>query len=114
MESKQEFDREAYLESHPIVSTFYTLITPMIEKVYSIFRERVFSRHTGTFLYAQPRMGKTRCANAVRDLLATEFPKKYVLYHTADGNKSAHLTRDLVFGAGLYNCLLYTSPSPRD
>lgn len=96
------FDRELYLENHPVVSTLYTLITPMIAKAYSIFRERVFSRHTGTFLYAKPRMGKTRCARIVRDLLAAEFPKKYFLYHTADGNKSAKLIRDLVVEVGLF------------
>jgi len=99
---EDNIDREAYLENHPVVSTHYTLITPMIAKVYSILRERVFSRHTGTFLYAKPRMGKTRCAETVRDLLVVEFPKKYILYHTADGNKSAHLIRDLVTTVGLY------------
>ncbi|MGN7738540.1 ATP-binding protein [Pseudomonas sp. 22526] len=99
---EDNIDREAHLENHPVVSTHYTLITPMIAKVYSILRERVFSRHTGTFLYAKPRMGKTRCAETVRDLLTIEFPKKYILYHTADGNKSARLIRDLVSTVGLY------------
>jgi len=99
--NEDNIDRDACLESHPVVSTAYILITPMIAKVYSILRERVFSRHTGTFLYATPRKGKTKCATTITDLLAIEFPSKYILYHSADGHKSAHLVRDLIAGLGL-------------
>lgn len=88
-------DRERLLEEHPVVTTRYTLITPMISKAYSIIRERVFSRHTGTFMYARPRMGKTRCATIICDLLAAEFPRKYVLYHTCDGDKAGRLVGDM-------------------
>ncbi|WP_346830782.1 AAA family ATPase [Pseudomonas abietaniphila] len=91
-----EVDRERLLEDHPVVTTRYTLITPMIAKAYSIIRERVFARHTGTFMYARPRMGKTRCATIIRDLLAAEFPRKYILYHTCDGDKAGRLVGDLV------------------
>ncbi|MBV4516589.1 ATP-binding protein [Pseudomonas kurunegalensis] len=89
-------DREFLLEEHPVVTHRYTVITPMITKAYSIIRERVFARHTGTFMYARPRMGKTRCATITRDLLAAEFPRKYILYYTSDGDKSGRLMGDLV------------------
>lgn len=93
--------REILLQNHPVVTKEYTIITPMIVKVYSVIRERVFFRHSGTFLYAQPRMGKTHCARTVRDLVKAEFEDKYVLYHSADGEKSAQLIRDLHVSAGL-------------
>ena len=91
-----KLDRDFLLEEHPVVTTRYTLITPMITKAYSIIRERVFARHTGTFMYARPRMGKTRCATIIRDLLAAEFPRKYILYYTSDGDRSGRLVGDLI------------------
>jgi hypothetical protein len=46
-------------------------------------------------------MGKTKCAMTIKELLEAEFPQKYILYHTVDGDRSARLVRDLVMCIGL-------------
>lgn len=70
--------RESLLEFHPVLEREYTLPTPMMQRTYSIIRERVWSRRTGVVFYASPRMGKTRCAIAVKELICEEFPRIYV------------------------------------
>jgi hypothetical protein len=71
-------EREALLEYHPIREREYILPTPMMERAYSIIRDRVWTRRTGSVFFASPRMGKTRCALATKDLLLEEFPKLFV------------------------------------
>lgn len=73
-----ESEREALLEYHPIREREYILPTPMMEGAYSIIRDRVWARRTGAVFYASPRMGKTRCTLATKDLLQEEFPKSFV------------------------------------
>lgn len=70
--------RESMLEHHPVLEREYTLPTPMMERTYSIIRERIWARRTGVVFYASPRMGKTRCAIAVKDLISAEFPRIFV------------------------------------
>lgn len=70
--------REKTLASHPVRGGDYTLPTPMMQRTYALVREQVWARRTGTVFYASPRMGKTRCAIAIRDLLRQEFPNVYV------------------------------------
>lgn len=93
--------RAELLKSHPVRRDRYTIVTPMIKASYAIFRERVFFRHSGAFMFAPPRMGKTRCAFAVRELLLGEFPESYVLYHTMDSERTTYLVRDLLTSAEL-------------
>lgn len=71
-------EREALLEYHPIREREYILPTPMMQRAYSIIRDRVWARRTGVVFYASPRMGKTRCALATKGLLQTEFPRCFV------------------------------------
>lgn len=87
--------RERMLGKHPIVTKKYTVITPMIHSAYSIIREMVWLRHTGLFMYATPRMGKTRCACAIQQIISAEFPDKYPAYHIADDNRIVNFARDL-------------------
>lgn len=70
--------RERLLPGHPIRGGDYTLPTPMMERTYGLVRELVWARRTGTVFYASPRMGKTRCAIAIRDLIRDEFTNVYV------------------------------------
>src|SRR3546814_11239180 len=51
----------------------------MLERTYAVIRERVWTKRTGIYLYASPRMGKTTCAEAVQALLAVEFPNICIL-----------------------------------
>jgi hypothetical protein len=76
-------EREELLEYHPIKEREYILPTPMMERAYGAIRERVWARRTGAVFYAYPRMGKTRCAFAVKSLLEEEFPKCYVTLMSA-------------------------------
>jgi hypothetical protein len=71
-------EREVLLDSHPVKEREYLLPTPMMERAYNVIRERVWARRTGAVFYASPRMGKTRCAIAIKDMLAEEFPHAYV------------------------------------
>ncbi|WP_314441286.1 AAA family ATPase [Massilia timonae] len=70
--------RERLLAGHPIKEGEYTLPTQMMQRTYALVRELVWARRTGTVFYSSPRMGKTRCAGAIRDLLREEFPNIYV------------------------------------
>lgn len=71
-------ERDSLLDFHPVKEREYILPTPMMERTYSIIRERVWARRTGAVFYASPRMGKTRCVMAVKDLISEEFPEIYV------------------------------------
>jgi hypothetical protein len=82
-------EREVLLDEHPLIQKTYLLITPAIERVYALIRERVWMRRTGTFMFARPRMGKTTCASAVRDSLQAEFPKLFVILFSADKRKQS-------------------------
>lgn len=70
--------REKLLAGHPVRGGDYTLPTPMMQRTYGLVRELVWARRTGTVFYASPRMGKTRCAVAIRDLIREEFSNVYV------------------------------------
>ena len=76
--------RKGLLNNHPVVSKDYLIITPVISKVYALIRDRVYMRATGTFLYATPRMGKTTCARATKNLLEAEFPNIFVMSFIAE------------------------------
>lgn len=76
--------RKELFKSHPVVSKDYLIITPVISKVYSLIRDRVYMRTTGTFLYATPRLGKTTCARATKTLLEAEFPHIFVMSFIAE------------------------------
>jgi hypothetical protein len=88
--------REKLLAEHPVRGGEYTLPTPMMQRTYALVRELVWARRTGTVFYASPRMGKTRCALAIRDLLREEFPNVYVtLLSTRPSGRpsTAHMLR---------------------
>lgn len=88
--------RERLLAGHPVRGGEYTLPTPMMQRTYALVRELVWARRTGTVFYASPRMGKTRCALAIRDLLREEFPNVYVtLLSTRPSGRptTAHMLR---------------------
>lgn len=92
------------LDDHPIVIKDYTVSTPMITATYSLIRERVWTRRTGSFLYARPRMGKTRCAKAIRDLLSVEFSNVHLMHLSADqrrSNTDIGLISDILEAEGL-------------
>lgn len=97
--------RARMLDEHPIVVKDYTVLTPMISKTYNLVRERVWTRRTGAFLYARPRMGKTRCATVLQRLLCVEFPDVHVARLSADqrGRSSTDvgLVSDLLEAEGL-------------
>lgn len=96
--------RARMLNEHPIVVRDYTVLTPMISKTYSLVRERVWTRRTGAFLYARPRMGKTRCATILQRLLSVEFPEVHVARLSADQRRASTdigLVSDLLEAEGL-------------
>ena len=95
--------REDILDSHPIIKGRSLILTPMIEDAYKKIREKVWLRHSGLFLYAQPRMGKTSCLTAVQKMLNYEYPEKYTSQLEADGTKSANFMKDLVKAAHLFH-----------
>jgi hypothetical protein len=88
-------DLKLLLNMHPVITKIYTIITPVVTAAYSVIRERVFMRKTGTFLYATPRMGKTTCAKLIKLLLEREFQSILVMNVIAeDGGKTE---ADLLF-----------------
>lgn len=94
--------RESLLPQHPIIRGRYTIATPMIEACYQVFRERVWLRRRGSVLYAETTMGKTTCAEAIKTLLAIEFPTVFLVFLTARrslGPKS--FVSDLLLTCGL-------------
>lgn len=75
--------REKLLNSHPIVTKEFVIVTPVIERAYSLIRERVWMRSTGTFLHATQRMGKSVCAQTVEKLLKEENPQIAIMSFSA-------------------------------
>lgn len=94
-------ERDRLIRNHPLVIQRYSILTPMVQRAYSLLRERVWMRHSGVFMYAASRMGKTTCAEMVKALLLGEFVDRFVIYHIADRHRSASFMRDLVVSAGL-------------
>lgn len=76
--------RESVLDGHPVVTKRYIAYTRVIDATCKLIRERVWTRRTGTVLYARPRIGKTRCALALRESLKSEFPNVLVIFLSAD------------------------------
>lgn len=95
--------RLAIISEHPVVTKDYLIITPVITDVYSLIRERVLMRTTGTFMYASPRMGKSTCARAVRSLLQAEFPKIFIMSFVAEKRRTQEsaLFIDILHADGL-------------
>ncbi|OIQ98568.1 hypothetical protein GALL_193930 [mine drainage metagenome] len=95
--------RLAIISEHPVVTKDYLIITPVITDVYSIIRERVLMRTTGTFMFASPRMGKSTCARAIRHLLQAEFPKIFIMSFVAEKRRiqEAALFTDILQADGL-------------
>ncbi len=77
-------ERLELFSEHPIITKKYWIITPVINNIYSIIRDRVWMRVTGTFMYAPPRLGKTTCAKIVKTLLEQEFPDILIISFTAE------------------------------
>jgi hypothetical protein len=94
--------REKLLNSHPIINKPYIIPTPMMEQVYALIRERIWLRRTGSYMHASPRMGKSICARAIRELIAHEFPAIVLASLTADESKTElSLTKDIATALGL-------------
>jgi hypothetical protein len=70
--------RAALLMLHPIVQREYTISTRMLMSAYAIVRDRVWTRRTGVVFFGPPRIGKTKCAEEIREMLAEEFPHAFV------------------------------------
>ena len=80
-------ERHNLFSEHPVITKKYLIITPVITNIYSIIRDRVWMRSTGTFMYATPRMGKTTCARAIKILLEAEFPEICVISFSAEAKR---------------------------
>lgn len=95
--------RLAIISEHPVVTKDYLIITPIITDVYSLIRERVLMRTTGTFMFASPRMGKSTCAKAIKSLLRAEFPKIFIMSFVAEKRRAqeAALFIDILQADGL-------------
>lgn len=96
--------RAQMLNEHPLIVKDYTVLTPMITKTYNLVRERVWTRRTGAFLFARPRMGKTRCARVLQRLLSIEFPDVHIARLSADQRRAStdiSLVSDLLEAEGL-------------
>lgn len=92
--SKQELD-DLY-EIHPIIERNYQLPTLMMERCYSIVKDRVWMRRTGLVFYGPPRVGKTQCSFIIKELLENDFPKLHVTLMTArrtSHNSVSHICR---------------------
>lgn len=76
-------EREKLINSHPIVTKEFVIVTPVINRAYSLIRERVWMRSTGTFLHASQRMGKSVCAKTVEDAIKQENPQIAVMSFSA-------------------------------
>lgn len=81
-----EDERLSLLEFHPVRERNYTIPTWVMENTYAIVKERVWARRTGVFFYAAPRMGKSTCVSYIKERLANEFKRIYVLLVDARGS----------------------------
>jgi hypothetical protein len=50
----------------------------MFERAYSIVKDRVDTARTGTYFFGFPRLGKTSCAEEIKELLKDDFPTVYI------------------------------------
>lgn len=80
--------RDQLLPSHPVRTGNFVVLTPMMEAAYSIVRERVFQRRTGTFLHAIPQTGKSTCCNAIKLFLSQEFKNIVIVSHVASNSRT--------------------------
>lgn len=87
-------EREKLINEHPIVTRDFVIVTPVIEQAYSLIRERVWMRSTGTFLHASQRVGKSICAQTVEALLKKEY-SKYCGYEFFSHKKGGEKSRDV-------------------
>jgi len=69
--------REKYLADHPVKNAAFVMHTPMFERAYSIVKDRVDTARTGTYFFGFPRLGKTSCAEEIKELLKDDFPSVY-------------------------------------
>lgn len=69
--------RNSLLFDHPIIEREYCIPTPMLQRTYSVVRERVFAKRTGVYFYGAPRLGKSTCAAVIETTLRQEFPNIY-------------------------------------
>lgn len=98
-----EMQRDDLFDSHPVVTKDYLVITPVVKKVYSLIRDRVYMRTTGTFMYAPPRVGKTTCAKATEKLLKAEFPRIHVMRFSAEPSRQqSALLQDIIAADKLF------------
>ena len=81
-------EREKLINEHPIVTRDFVIVTPVIEQAYSLIRERVWMRSTGTFLHASQRVGKSTCAQTIETLLKEEFPNAAIMSFSATKRES--------------------------
>lgn len=97
-------EREKLINEHPIVTRNFVIVTPVIEQAYSLIRERVWMRSTGTFLHASQRVGKSICAQTVEALLKKEYSNIAVMSFSAikrEGRKAAMFI-EMLMAEGLH------------
>lgn len=100
--SEAEREWEHLKENHPVVTLNYLVVTPMIEKAYAIIRQRVYFRHASVLMLGSPRIGKTTCANTIKNLLRMEFKDRYSVYITIpERDKQPDFYRNFVSQEGL-------------
>lgn len=98
-----ETERRVIFDNHPLITKDYQIITPVIEAIYSIVRDRVWMRSTGTVMYGDPRFGKSICAEIIKKLLIAEFPNLFIIKFTAETNRKveAGIFIDILQAEGL-------------
>lgn len=64
---------------HPIVSQEFRLNTPVLMAVVKIACFKILMRKTGVVFTGEPRIGKTRCCEALVDEIPKRFPHVYTL-----------------------------------
>ncbi|MFP3605894.1 ATP-binding protein [Paraburkholderia sp. SIMBA_053] len=95
--------REEILTDHPVSRGQYTIPTPMLINVHEEARERVGARRTGIVFTGETRAGKTTCATSIKDYLAEEFNKIYVVMASARHSlrpKQGLMSRLILEGSG--------------
>lgn len=97
-------EREKLINHHPIVTRDFVIVTPVIEHAYSLIRERVWMRSTGTFLHASQRVGKSICAQTVETLLKEEYPNITVMSFSATkrGGRATAMYIEMLRAEGLH------------
>lgn len=96
--------RKDLLPAHPIVTKGYRIATFAIVEAYKQCRRRVALRQPSVYFRAPPRTGKSEAAEAIEELLRTEFKRAFGLLISADGvggGKNHGVIRDVASAAGL-------------